>query len=1255
MNDRYMIGQRLEGIRRRLKPLVRLATIFLFLLLFAKLVEENFIFKKFDHRHAAQIQKIFTEKEQLLLQGFDELELCLNKSNPDSCFVVFHNKYAKKQTNRGLYFFVYLNDTLRYWSSNEAAVPENFSSSEFDKPYVSLGDISYASGKYASFVKKGDASTLFGNHRYEIVGLALIKDVYIRENKYLKTAFQKDFALPANVKIFPAMVDNSFPITDSDGQFVWSLIFDSTCFYDYQIFLPAIAYLLAILVFFRLLNNFFSKLRKNACKKIYLPVAAISLAIVRIAMQRWQIPNVFYKLGIFKPLYFATEWFPSLGELCIWCIFICFFVLEIYRFLSFPVSYKNKWKYPVYIGISMSAVIVCFFAISLLLKELAMNSTGIFEGTNPTLMLNEIELLGYAIILLFFASFCLLLDKTTLLCKNNLNFKQFLISYVIILSLALVVFSVFQVKISLIAIFFLSVLFFLFGYARLKRAVKLKYSHYILLVVILALYTSAFMSRHSLEKYENNKRLLVTNLASQHDFIAEFLLQNISERIISDNDAIYDLVYKDFTENNEYLNVLNYINKSYFHSSYWNRYRFRCWVCDADWQLDFGQQQTVNCITFFQNQTQTTGAKLPRSEFWFIEQTNDVSWYLGWFRISKEYMPTLQLFIELWPSGDSEEVGYPELLLDDRLVAGNNLKGFSYAKYRNNKRIAQSGEYRYNLTGDIFQSDKSDYHTVYADAMEHLVYRTDENNIIVLSSFSRKWSDLLFNFSYIFIFFLIVSSIIYISVIKRGINTTFRNKIQYSMIGVMLLSFAIISVFTVYYVNRQYLDKNSDIVSEKMRVIHSELQEELSIRKSIDEWEDNDIDMLFAWLSYFQRLFFTDINLFDVRGQLIASSSPEIFDKGLIGRQINPEAYLKLALGKQSSLIEREDIGGLQYLSAYEIFTDSENKIIAFLNLPYFTQQNALTEEITNVIMVLFNFYMLTILFTVILSVVISKQITQPLMMLQDKFKNIKLGAQNEPVLYHSRDELGGLVKEYNRAIDELAISAARLARSERESAWREMAKQIAHEINNPLTPMKLSIQHLKRAYDNKSERFDEYMERISNSLVEQIDTLSDIATEFSNFAKMPAPQTEPVDLIEQINKVVPLFAIDENRRAFHTNFHGLETAMIFADKEHISRVFINLFKNAIEAIPKGRQAMIRIDAQKIDRNIQVSISDNGMGIPEKMQENIFRPNLSTKPSGMGLGLSIVHSIIESAGGNISFETKKDEGTRFIINLPGIV
>jgi signal transduction histidine kinase len=1228
---------------------VRLAVVFACLLLFAGLVEKNILFPRFNERHAQRIQKIFTGKEQTLLRYMDRLGQCAGVTDLDSCFIAFQEKYADNLKKHGLYLFLYRNDTLDYWSTKDVAVPETWSSSIFGKPYVSLGNDLHASGKYASFVKSENENT--------IVGLVLIKNVHFVENKYLKTAFHKDFKLPANVKIFhePVQEDNYYPITDSNGQFVWSLIFDTTCFYKYQIYLPALVQLLAIIVFFLFLDSFFGLFRSATSRNLYLPVLGLILAVVRLAMQHRQIPEVFYKLeDIFSPVYFGSQWFPSLGELGLWCLFISFFVFELFRFLRFPLFYERRWKYFAYLGVSLMAVIVAFFAVSVLLKSLVINSSDIFEGNNRILLFHGFSLLGYAMIMLFLTSFCLLLDKMIQLCKQELTFYQFLIIYIIILSVVVIGWSIAGLHVSLTTIFFLSVLIFLAGNMRLKKNIKLKYQHYTLLVFILALFTSIYINRYNNEKYESQKKLVVTNRASQQDLTAEFLLRNISERIVSDT-ILTDLVYRDFQVNSDFSNVRSHLTKQYFYSSYWNRYRFQCVACDEMRGLSFtGSQRYENCVSYFMSVIDNMGTQLMRSDFYFIDRP-DVSYYLGWFRKEKEGELPLHLFIEFYP-GISDEVGYPELLLDDRLAKASTLKNYSYAKYINNRKVTQSGDYRYNLTGDIFQTDASDYHTVDADGMEHLVYRPDKNNMIVLSSYSRSSGDQIINFSYIFIIFFVVVSIslliFHLPVIRRGFQWNFRNKIQYSMIAVMMGSFTIIGFFTVDYVNRQKKKKNIDIVNEKMRAIHAELQGVILHLKNMEGMNQEGGDLITGLLMDYQGLFFAEVNLFDVRGQLIATSFPDIFDKGLTGRQINPEAYIKLALGQRASIIEYEDIGGMNYISAYEPFVDNENRVFAFLNLSYFTQQDALTEEISSVIMTLLNFYMVIILLTVIISVVMSNQITRPLMMLQDKFRNIRLGAKNDPILYSSRDELGGLVKEYNRAIEELARSANRLARSERELAWREMAKQLAHEINNPLTPMKLSVQHLKRAYDNNSERFDEYMEKISRSLVEQIDTLSDIATEFSNFAKMPVAQNERMDLIEKINNVVPLFAIDENKQAFHTDFHGLEHAMIFADKEQISRVFINLFKNALQAMPKGRQAEICIDVQKTDQMIWVNVKDNGMGIPEEMQEKIFRPNFTTKSSGMGMGLSIVRSIIKSVGGTISFKTRRGEGTTFMISLP---
>jgi two-component system nitrogen regulation sensor histidine kinase NtrY len=224
------------------------------------------------------------------------------------------------------------------------------------------------------------------------------------------------------------------------------------------------------------------------------------------------------------------------------------------------------------------------------------------------------------------------------------------------------------------------------------------------------------------------------------------------------------------------------------------------------------------------------------------------------------------------------------------------------------------------------------------------------------------------------------------------------------------------------------------------------------------------------------------------------------------------------------------------------------------------------------------------------------------------------------------------------------------LSRSERESAWREMAKQIAHEIKNPLTPMRLSVQHLLRSWKDNKENFDEYLEKVTRTLIEQIDNLSFIASEFSNFAKMPKAFNEEINIVEKIRSTLTLFANTENVDFIFE--HESEHIMVYADKEQLSRVFINLLKNAIQAIPDARQGKVGISLVLNGKMVRVSITDNGKGIPEELQNKLFTPSFTTKSSGMGLGLSIVKNIIESFGGNITFKTKVNHGTTFIFELP---
>ena len=277
-------------------------------------------------------------------------------------------------------------------------------------------------------------------------------------------------------------------------------------------------------------------------------------------------------------------------------------------------------------------------------------------------------------------------------------------------------------------------------------------------------------------------------------------------------------------------------------------------------------------------------------------------------------------------------------------------------------------------------------------------------------------------------------------------------------------------------------------------------------------------------LQKFARVFFTDINMYDKDGYLLATSRPKVFNIGLLSEQMNPTAYKHIELLKQSEFVHHESIGELNFSSAYKPFYNSKGELTAYINLQHFGQQREFENQIQKFLVAIINVFILLLAISIILAIFISNWLTSPLRILQESFASVKFGKHNEQISYDREDEIGSLVKDYNQKLEELEFAAQQLARSERELAWREMAKQVAHEIKNPLTPMKLSVQQLLRVYDPEDPKSGDKLKKVANSIVEQIDALTKIANEFSTFAKMPNPSEERVELMSLITGVKEVF-----------------------------------------------------------------------------------------------------------------------------------
>jgi len=394
-----------------------------------------------------------------------------------------------------------------------------------------------------------------------------------------------------------------------------------------------------------------------------------------------------------------------------------------------------------------------------------------------------------------------------------------------------------------------------------------------------------------------------------------------------------------------------------------------------------------------------------------------------------------------------------------------------------------------------------------------------------------------------------------------------------------------------------------------------------------------------------------DANLFNIRGKLIASSQPSIFDKNVISEYMNPKVLEYIREKGDSRRIMKEKIGDLPYNSAYIAIKSYQNgNLLGILDLPFFDSESIVERQQIDVLSNIINIFTLIFLVLLFLSYLASKWLTFPLQLITQRIKKTTLSAKNEPLDWNSEDEIGLLVGEYNRMLINLEISKKALARSEKESAWREMAQQVAHEIKNPLTPMKLTLQQLERSLKEHG-KLASGSEKPIKTLLYQIENLSDIASSFSAFAKMPIPEMNRFELTGLLKRTFGLFKNPEKGKVIFQNYH--RELFVIGDEQLMGRIISNIIINSIQSGKDGEGVTVTGSVHvNRDSNVLIAIKDTGAGIPENIRDKIFLPNFSTKINGSGIGLSIAKHGIEHAGGKIWFETEMGTGTTFFIEFP---
>lgn len=391
-----------------------------------------------------------------------------------------------------------------------------------------------------------------------------------------------------------------------------------------------------------------------------------------------------------------------------------------------------------------------------------------------------------------------------------------------------------------------------------------------------------------------------------------------------------------------------------------------------------------------------------------------------------------------------------------------------------------------------------------------------------------------------------------------------------------------------------------------------------------------------------------EINIYSLDGKLLKSSK-ESFSVDKVSPPI-PKYILKLVRSSiEKRYVDIKTIDGIKSLSSYSQIKDDKFKPLGILNLLYIEDDEFYKNELNSFLISLGQVYSFMLIVAFALAYFLSTYITKSLKTISDKLSETSLNQKNEKiVLEASSKEINLLIKAYNGMVDELEKSAIKLAQSEREEAWREMAKQVAHEIKNPLTPMRLTVQSFQRKFDPTDPNVKQKMNDYSETLIQQIDTMSAVASAFSNFASMPAQQNETLNVVGVVELAMDIF--NEEYIEFHSDSPEIISKI---DRTQLIRIITNLAKNAIQSIPEQQEnKSIIVSVKKELNNVLITVADNGIGIQPKDIDRIFEPKFTTKSSGMGLGLGIIKNIIENYKGTITFETELGKGTTFIVSLP---
>ena len=1104
---------------------------------------------------------------------------------------------ADREQDAGITVFVYSGDTLSYWSGNEVPGQREVLNPDETKPLVALLE----NGFYRVISK--DSANL------HVMAFILLSQEYPFQNEYLVNGMQEDFGIHQHINI--SKNRGKYNITESDGTFLFSFTPDQEKALPawpgllFGLFLGG--FIFGLLWIFRLYCAFEYVFRDRT---LFILSFLTDVLILRAVQMFFRWPRALYETSYFSPdYYFHSACIPSFGDLIIHSVMILIVAAVVYLKWSETTLPGSRWKYSKVVSVISYALIpaVLLTGVIYLIRSLVENSNFPMDLQDLT-ALNNLSLAGFTVISLLFLSlylFFVAFEKRILPLVSGTITRPFFSSFTGVL--------VFMILSAFLATLILN------------------------------------DSNTAIEK--ERRRLIAMKLATRRNPVTEEEFAGTANRITADTLLLNKIRLLGYGHQySDEQAVAEYLAGTYF-TGYWNNFSVQVTVCVPGKMLRIQPQDYLDsCDRYFTGLIRDFGKETFSPALWYLDFGYGNENYLA--RITPGETG-VNVYVEFSLKQAYKDLGYPELLVDKSISNLPDLSDYSYGYYQQGQLVRRVGQYAYGFELAAITDTTGDSRFFNSNGQSHYLYRIDAENTMIIGKPIPTLLSRISPFSYLFIWFSLSAFLFYIVFhfrhLREQVTNSFRNRLQVAFLGIILSSFIIVGIVVTAFLARLNAEKDKENLLERALSITVEMQHKFG---SAGNLSDVNQGVMGNTLVKFSNVFFSDINVYGTEGWLVASSRPQIFEEGLISPLMNPVALNRLQNGSESMIVLREHIGKHQFLSAYLPMYNDRNERTGYINLPYFSRQAELRGEVSYFMGAFINIYVLFILLGVIIAFVISGYLTAPLKMLAQKIGHTNLLKTNDKIDWKRSDEVGKLVAEYNRMLDELKESVEKLASSERESAWREMARQVAHEIKNPLTPMKLSIQHLEKSWNEGAPEWEQRLKRFSASLIEQIESLSAIATEFSDFAKMPAPVNERLELNEVIQSALMLY-----KGISAVNFSVVtdgERRMVYCDRKQLLRILNNLINNAVQAIGQNPEGQITITIAGSGKDHEIRVSDNGPGIPPEQKDRIFRPNFTTKSGGTGLGLAIVREIITSQGGSISFISQQGAGTTFIIILPAV-